>query len=76
ALVYELYLPDEIHTAGKEFFAPLAAERLPALAEIKGDKLTGLRQIFERLSRKDHVIRQNLSTLETIESVRIIEGKA
>lgn len=76
ALVYELYLPDEIHAAGKEFFAPLAAERLPALAEIKGDKLSGLRQIFERLFHKDHVIRQNIFFLDTIESIRIIEGKA
>lgn len=76
ALVYELYLPDEIRTAGKEFFAPLMAERLPALAEIKGDKLTGLRQIFERLFHKDHIIRQNIFFLDTIESVRIIEGKA
>jgi hypothetical protein len=76
ALVYELYLPDEIHTAGKEFFAPLLAERLPALAEIKGDKLTGLRQIFERLFHKDHIIRQNIFFLDTIESIRIIEGKA
>jgi len=76
ALVYELYLPDEIHTAGREFFAPLLAERLPALAEIKGDKLSGLRQIFERLFHKDHVIRQNIFFLDTIESIRIIEGKA
>lgn len=76
ALVYELYLPEEIHGAGREFFAPLAAERLPALAEIKGDKLSGLRQIFERLFHKDHVIRQNIFFLDTIECIRIIEGKA
>ncbi len=76
ALVYELYLPEELHTAGREFFAPLAAERLPALADIRGDKLSDLRQIFERLFHKDHIIRQNIFFLDTIESVRIIEGKA
>lgn len=76
ALVYELYLPDEIHTAGKQFFAPLIAERLPALDEIKGDKLTALRQIFERLYDRNHTIRQNIFFLDTIESVRIIEGRA
>jgi len=70
ALVYELYLPDEIHTAGKAFFAPLVAERLPALAEIEGDKLSALRQIFERLFHKDHVIRQNIFFPDTIESGR------
>ncbi len=76
ALVYELYMPDEIHTAGKQFFAPLIAERLPALDEIKGDKLATLRQIFERLYDRNHIIRQNIFFLDTIESVRIIEGKA
>lgn len=76
ALSYELYLPDEVHGAGREFFAPFVAENLPALAEIKGDKLSALRQIFERLFHKDHVIRQNIFFLDTIESIRIIEGKA
>lgn len=76
ALVYELYLPDEIHTAGKQFFAPLIAERLPALDEIKDDKLAALRQIFERLYDRNHIIRQNIFFLDTIDSVRIIEGKA
>jgi type I restriction-modification system DNA methylase subunit len=75
ALVYELYLPDEIHTAGKQFFAPLIAEQLPALDEIKGDKLETLRRIFERLYDRNHVIRKNIFFLDTIESVRFIEGK-
>jgi type I restriction-modification system DNA methylase subunit len=75
ALVYELYLPDEIHAAGRQFFAPLITERLPALDEIKGDKLEALRQIFERLYDRNHVIRKNIFLLDTIESVRIIEGK-
>src|SRR6266540_2026912 len=76
ALVYELYLPGEIHEAGKQFFAPLIAEQLPALDEIKGDKLEALRRIFERLYDRNHVIRKNIFFLDTIESVRIIEGKA
>jgi hypothetical protein len=46
------------------------------LDEVNGDKLKALRQIFERLSRKDHVIRQDIFFLDTIESVRIIEGRA
>ena len=75
ALVYELYLPDEIHTAGKQFFAPLIAERLPALDEIKGDKLAALRQIFERLYDRNHVIRKNIFFLDTIESVRISKAR-
>jgi hypothetical protein len=76
ALVYELYLTEEIHQAGRKFFEPLMAERLLALDQIKGDKLTALRGIFERLFDRDHPIRQNIFFLDTIESVRIIEGKA
>ena len=76
ALVYELYLEDEIHEAGKQFFHPLMKESLPALDNIKGDKLSALRQIFERLFDRNHLIRQNIFFLDTIESVRIIEGKA
>lgn len=63
---------------GREIFTPLAAERLPALDVIKGDnqaRLNTLRQIFERLFHKDHVIRQNIFFPDTIESARIIEGK-
>ncbi len=75
ALCYELYLTEEIHQAGKEFFRPLLAERLPAINEIKADKLTEIRRIFDRLFHRDHIIRQNIFFLDTIESVRIIEGK-
>ncbi|HXG07133.1 MAG TPA: TaqI-like C-terminal specificity domain-containing protein, partial [Nitrososphaera sp.] len=76
AIVYELFLTDELHQAGKHFFEPLMRENLPDLKEIKGDKLATLRSIFERLFDKDHIIRQNLFFLDTLESVRIIEGKA
>jgi hypothetical protein len=76
ALVYELYLPDKIHTAGQQFFTPLIAERLPALDEIKGGKLEALRRVFERLYDRNHVIRKNIFFLDTVESVRIIKGKA
>ncbi len=76
ALVYELYLTEEIHQSGRKFFEPLMAERLPALDTIKGDKLAALRDVFERLFDRDHIIRQNIFFLDTIESIRIIEGKA
>ncbi len=75
-LVYELFLPDELHAAGKEFFAPLRAEALPTLEEISGDKLSELQNIRARLSQPNHHLQQNLSTLDRLESVRIIAGKA
>ncbi len=76
ALVYELFLPDELHAAGKEFFAPLRAEALPTLEEISGDKLSELQNIRARLSQPNHLLQQNLSALDRLESVRIIAGKA
>jgi hypothetical protein len=52
------------------------AQRLPAMDAIKGDKLAALGHIFERLFDRDHLLRQNTFFLDTIESIRIIEGKA
>lgn len=75
ALAYELYLGEEIHPAGKEFFAPLLHENLPNIEDITGDKTAEIKSIFERLFNREHLIRQNIYFLDTIESVRIIEGK-
>ncbi len=74
ALVYELFLTDELHAAGKRFFEPLAAESLPSLADHSGDELRIIRERFESLSARDHDIRRNLYFLNELESVRIIEG--
>ncbi len=74
-LVYELYLTDELHRAGKYFFKPLLDERLPPVEEITGDKMSALRGIFERLFDKKHPVRKNLFFLGSLEAIRIIEGK-
>ena len=74
-LVYELYLTDELHRAGKYFFKPLLDERLPLIEEITGDKMSALRGIFERLFDKKHPVRKNLFFLDSLEAIRIIEGK-
>lgn len=76
ALVYELYLPDELAASGRSFCAPLTAEGLPALTDLAADKLATLRGIFERLFDRNHSIRQNIFFLDTLASIRIIEGKA
>jgi len=74
-LVYELYLPDDLHQADKYFFKLLLDENLPRLEEIKGDKLSALRGMFERLFDKKHPARKNLFFLDSLETIRIIEGK-
>jgi hypothetical protein len=75
ALVYELFLTDELHAADKRFFKPLAAERLPVLSDHPGRELQAIRKLFDRLSARGHDIRRNLYFLNELESVRIIEGK-
>ena len=76
ALIYELFLTEEIHAAEKYFFKPLDEEALPSINEMKRDKLAEIRLIFDGLFDRGHVIRQNIFFLDTLESVRIIEGKA
>ena len=72
ALVYELFLTDELHAADKHFFKPLTAERLPSLADRPGEELQVISKVFERLSAHDHDIRRNLYFLNELESIRII----
>ncbi len=75
-LVYELYLTDELHRAGKYFFKTLLDEHLPPIKEISGDKMSVIRSIFERLFDRKHPVRKNLFFLDSLETIRIIEGKA
>ncbi|MEQ1604689.1 MAG: N-6 DNA methylase [Pyrinomonadaceae bacterium] len=75
ALCYELYLTDEIHDAEKYFFGPLEKERLQTIDDITGHKHEHIREAFERLFDRNHIVRKNIYFLDTLESVRIIEGK-
>lgn len=76
-LLYELYFPEELHAAGLRFFDLVASADLPdvtALAE--KDRLPRLRQKFEELHDGAHPLRQALDQLQSLETVKIIEGKA
>ena len=74
-LVYEAYLREELHTSDKHFFQPLLDEQLPPLEDIQGDKMSALRDIFELLYDRMHLVRRNLYYLDSIKAVRIIQGK-
>ena len=74
-LVYEAYLPEDLHKGDKHFFQPLLDEQLPSCEEIQGDKMTVLRDIFELLYERTHLVRRNLYYLDSVKAVRIIEGK-
>jgi adenine-specific DNA-methyltransferase len=80
ALVYELYLPEDLHTAGLHFFDLIETAQLPDLAaKPKADakeKLRLLRDKFEELYTPSHPLRAALQKLHTLDPIRIIEGKA
>ena len=67
-LVYESYLGEELHHGGKHFFQPLLDEGLPQLEEIRGDTMSALQEIFERLYERTHPIRRNLFFLDSVKT--------
>lgn len=76
-LVYELYFPEELHTASLRLFALVASGDLPdATALAEKNLLPRLRQKFEELHDGAHPLRIALQTLSTLDIVRIIEGRA
>jgi len=77
ALVYELFFPGPLHAAGLHFFTLAKTARLEPLAALPpGQELSRLRAKFEDLYQPTHPLRQSLFALDSIEEVRIIEGKA
>ena len=75
-LVYELYFGDELHEAGIGIFDLVANAKLPAMESIpEAQRLKRLREIFETIYHLDHPIRGALFSLQSFETVRIIEGK-
>lgn len=74
-MVYESYLPDDLHKGNKHFFQPLLDEQLPQLEDIQGDKMSACRDIFERLYEKTHPVAVDLFFMSSVKPIRIIEGK-
>lgn len=76
-LVYELYFPEEMHGAGLHLFELVANAGIPDLATIaESERLPCLRTVFEVLYDGTHPLRIALDKLQTLDTVRIIEGKA
>lgn len=75
-LVYELYFPQEVHGAGLHLFDAVAKAKLPAIEPIpEEDRMPRLRTLFETLYDGTHPLRIALAKLQTLDTVRIIEGK-
>jgi len=76
-LVYELYFPEEVHGAGLQLFDAVAEAKLPDIETIpEEERLSRLRTLFETLYDSTHPLRIALDKLQTLDTVRIIEGKA
>jgi len=77
ALVYELYFESDLHARGLHLFDAAEAAGLATLAGLEGEALTQAAAAFTR----EHLapgqpLRVMLSDLQTLDVVRIIEGKA
>lgn len=74
AMVYELYLPEEIKAGGAEVLNHLG--NLPELKEGQDEKnLKTIEKVYKELSDPKHPISAALLKLLTIEEVNIIEGR-
>lgn len=77
-LVYELYLPEELHAAGLWMFERLGTAGLPdleALPKAPAARLIALREKYEEFHAPTHPLRAALQKLHTLDPIRIIEGK-
>ena len=55
--------------------SPLLDEQLPQLEDIQGDKMSGLRNIFECLYEKTHPVAVDLFFMSGVKPIRIIESR-
>ena len=73
ALVFELYFPEEIKSAGKEILKHLG-DLKPITDEMsEEEKLAIIQSEFERLYDPNHPVRFAIETLDSVEEVRIIK---
>lgn len=73
SIVFELYFPEEIKSAGKEIIKHLG-DLKPIIDEMSEEKkLAIINSEFERLYDPNHPVRFAIETLESVEEVRIIK---
>jgi|APTNR8051073442_1049403.scaffolds.fasta_scaffold01174_8 adenine-specific DNA-methyltransferase len=74
-LVYELYFEDEISNAGLSVMSSL--KNLKSISELKSsnEKMEIIQAEYERLNSKEHTVKNALFNMDTIQLIKIIEGK-
>ena len=71
-----LYYTAEARGAGLRLFDSVAAAGIPDISAVaEKARLPTLRQAFETLQDPDNPLRQALDQLQTLETVKIIEGR-
>ena len=73
SLVFELYFPEEIRIANKQFLHYLDDLRPLTNDMSDEEKVTIIQNEFERLYDPNHPVRNNMETLDSVEEVRIIK---
>ena len=74
-LVYELFFRDELHARKLKLFDETTKLNPPELAKLsEADKISRLRELFEKAYNPSAALRGSLFDLRSLESVRIIEG--
>jgi len=75
-LVYELYFPEDLHARGLRLFDAVSEAGLDRLSGLEGQKLAGAAADFTQQNlAPGQPLRVMLSDLQTLDLVRIIEGK-
>ena len=72
-IVFELYFPEEIKSAGKEILKHLGDLKPISDEMSEEEKLTVIQSEFERLYDPNHPVRFAIETLDSVEEVRIIK---
>jgi len=73
SIVFELYFPEEIKSAGKEILKHLGDLKLITDDMSEEKKLAIIQSEFERLYEPNHPVRFAIETLDSVEEVRIIK---
>src|SRR5439155_8170184 len=74
-LIYELFFRDELHARKLKLFDETTKLNPPELAKLsEADKISRLRELFEKAYNPSAALRGSLFDLRSLESVRIIEG--
>ncbi|WP_279483821.1 hypothetical protein, partial [Aureimonas sp. SK2] len=76
-LVYELYFPQDLHARGLTLFEAAGQAGLGRLSTLEGDALTEAAEAFTKAHLPPgQPLRIMLSDLQTLDVVRIIEGRS